>query len=732
MDYNIKLPAKKAMFLVATSFVFSVATKAQQQVQLEAIKANTNTAKLQELANSFKKEYQITTQRIATQKLVGGLEATRMEKDGTVVALNGFGQDGTPLYYTTHADMTANICRADALYADGFLNANIDGTGMKVGVWDAGVALTSHKEFGGRVSNADNTTEIDNHTTMVTGNIVAAGIDSKARGVAYGAEALTHSWSRDKVEVAEAAAEGLLVSNHSYGITSSQVPDWYFGAYIKVSQDWDKIMYNAPYYLMVAAAGNAQNSFDNATPNYGKTQDGFDLLLGFTTAKNNLVVAGVDARIGNDGTVKKANVSGYSSYGPTDDGRIKPDLAGNGTMVYTTGSASNNAYKTAMGTSMAAPGVTGSLILLQQYHESLYGNFMKAATLKGLALHTADDIENPGPDYKIGWGLINTAKAAKVLQSVDYSSVVKELTLTSGETKTFVYDSNGVDPLMVSVSWTDPESGVVNRGTLNEMKAALVNDIDVRVTKNGETYFPWKLNPAKASEPATKGDNTVDPFEKIEIENASGSYAITISHKGTLMHGAQDVSLIVSGVAVSSCKLEAPKGLDLSQVAATGVSVKWDALSEDNLYEVQYKAADEMQWSTLSTWEAEIALENLASGTKYEVKVQSVCTANIASGYSETITFVFQGDATQAEQPEVRKTSDNIDLVVYPNPAVNYLEVNTKMSKDAQYSIINTAGGTIKNGNANNTIDVTNLESGIYIILVQDYEGTKSTKFYKS
>ena len=60
----------------------------------------------------------------------------------------------------------------------------------------------------------------------------------------------------------------MLVSNHSYGIKTDRVPDWYFGSYIKVSQDWDKIMHNAPYYLMVSAAGNSQNSYDNELPNY--------------------------------------------------------------------------------------------------------------------------------------------------------------------------------------------------------------------------------------------------------------------------------------------------------------------------------------------------------------------------------------------------------------------------------------------------------------------------------
>src|SRR5690606_38910569 len=119
-------------------------------------------------------------------------------------------------------------------------------------------------------------------------------------------------------------------------------------------------------------------------PNFGKSADGFDLLLGFTTTKNGLAVAGANTEIGSKGELVQATVAGYSSFGPVDDGRVKPDLAGDGTNILSTSSATNSSYQVSAGTSMAAPGVTGSLLLLQQYHEELFGTYMKAATLKGL------------------------------------------------------------------------------------------------------------------------------------------------------------------------------------------------------------------------------------------------------------------------------------------------------------------------------------------------------------
>merc|ERR1711974_194031 len=138
--------------------------------------------------------------------------------------------------------------------------------------------------------------------------------------------------------------------------------------------------------------------------------------MGHSTSKNNLVVAnGQDANVNADGSLNSVVINSSSSEGPTDDLRIKPDITGNGTGVYSTDSDSNSDYATLTGTSMASPNVTGTLLLLQQHFSSLNGSFMRAATLKGLALHTADDAGIVGPDAVYGWGLLNAKAAAEVI-----------------------------------------------------------------------------------------------------------------------------------------------------------------------------------------------------------------------------------------------------------------------------------------------------------------------------
>ena len=130
-------------------------------------------------------------------------------------------------------------------------------------------------------------------------------------------------------------------------------------------------------------------------------------------SKNSLIVAnGQDALINADGTLNSVTISSSSSEGPTDDLRIKPDITGNGTGLYSTYESADDIYNTISGTSMASPNITGSLLLLQQYYNEMFGSFMRASTLKGLALHTADDIGVKGPDAVTGWGLMNAKKVA--------------------------------------------------------------------------------------------------------------------------------------------------------------------------------------------------------------------------------------------------------------------------------------------------------------------------------
>ncbi len=263
-----------------------------------------------------------------------------------------------------------------------------------------------------------------------------------------------------------------------------------------------------------------------------------------------MIANGQDANVDANGNLISVTRNSGSSEGPTDDYRIKPDIMGNGTSLYSSLETSDSAYGNLTGTSMSAPNVSGSLLLLQDHYFDLNATFMRAATLKGLALHTADDVAPTGPDANTGWGQMNTKAAAEAITAAPTGAVISELTLNQGQSYQVTIQSDGVNPLKASISWTDP-AGAVNNGT-NSNTPALVNDLDLRLS-NGTVYTPWRLTGVTTN---GFGDNTVDPYERIDIAGASGQYTLTVTHKGTLSSGSQNFSLIVTGGIIAAASPE--------------------------------------------------------------------------------------------------------------------------------------------------------------------------------
>ena len=84
---------------------------------------------------------------------------------------------------------------------------------------------------------------------------------------------------------------------------------------------------------------------------------------------------------------------------------------------------------------------------------------MRAATLKGLVIHTADECgPADGPDYTYGWGLMNTLKAARAISAdVAEAFTISELMLWDGCMGELRISTDGTsDELRVTVCWTDP------------------------------------------------------------------------------------------------------------------------------------------------------------------------------------------------------------------------------------------------------------------------------------
>ncbi|HSV26713.1 MAG TPA: S8 family serine peptidase, partial [Sedimentisphaerales bacterium] len=489
---------------------------------------------------------------------------TRGVRGRVFYELVGF-ENGTPLYYETYNENAAISTAANLLQ---ILPYNLTASGVIVGVWDAGNVRRTHQEFGGLNSRVvrRNSEPNNPHATHVAGTIAAAGVVAQAKGMAPGATIWSYfmgafgTSDHAQMEMVAATAPGqsdrLYLSNHSYGYSCGWVwydstsPEWVgrnltpardekFGRYGPVAAAWDDVCYNAPYFLPFKAAGNDR---DDAAPMVGQLfyrwesfgmqvqrvwyaynpsvhppadgawLGGYDTVPDVSTAKNVMTVGAVEAAVSGfmrDPT--RASVASFSAWGPTDDGRIKPDIVASGVSLYSPGwynlvepnnplyvAESDFSYNVQSGTSMAAPNASGSAALLVELYGRLFpGQAMLSSTLKALIIHTADDLGNAGPDYVYGWGLMNAKAAADVIalhRQEPLAKTIYEGVLSGWDNVhyyTFIRENNS--DVRVTLCWTDP-AGTPTLAA-DDPSPRLVRDLDLRVVDSSGTLgWPYVLD----------------------------------------------------------------------------------------------------------------------------------------------------------------------------------------------------------------------------------------------
>lgn len=539
---------KRTQHFLITILFFSMSLSYSQTEAERRKIANTYDSQASiELQNYLESEFEKSQQRISAY-LNSLTDAERNQID--LDKLRDVSIAGIPLFCVSHNSSSATTIRADHLHTGGSLGLDLNGQNMIAGVWEAqnGYPLTTHLDLLNRITIIDGGASVNFHATHVTGTIISSGDNialNLGRGIAYQASVLAANSSNDTSEMSIQASQGLLVSNHSYGLQAGSLPLWRFGAYSSDSFNLDLITSTYPYYLPVVSAGNDRDNFSA----YNPTKAGYDLLTGLSNGKNGITSAAVNTVL-NYTQPSDVNMSTFSNWGPTDDGRIKPDISSKGVGVLSTSNASNTAYANSQGTSMSAPAISGLLLLLQQHYNNVNNNYMLSATARGLLLHTADEAGPfQGPDYSFGWGLANGSRAASLISNNNTTSFIQETQLNEGETNTLSVEAYGNEPLMVSICWTDPAGSPVN-GTVDDLTPDLVNDLDIKLSSNGTDYYPWKLNVVSPSSAATRNStNDVDNFEKVEVDspNANEVFMVTVNHKNQLQSGQQNYSIIISG-----------------------------------------------------------------------------------------------------------------------------------------------------------------------------------------
>ena len=327
-----------------------------------------------------------------------GIAVRRELPNGGVMELQRIAPGVGPVFYITNNLDAADSVSTDEVRPGRSAGLSLEGDGMTVAEWDGG-AIYNHDDFIGRLTQVDSPSAISGHSTHVAGTLIGSGdgLEARSKGMAYKAHLDAYDWNSDTAEMAAAAATGLLISNHSYGIaagwiyTGGVAPDTWlwiggeadtdiedpnFGYYDSESQLWDQIAFDAPYYLIVKAAGNDrsdigpspgeeytiinQDGVEQGTSTLPRNADcapaGYDCLPTNSVAKNVLTVGAVDDVPGGYSPLAgpaQVLMAPFSSWGPSDDGRIKPDVMGNGVFLISAWPTSPF-YAAAAGTSMAA------------------------------------------------------------------------------------------------------------------------------------------------------------------------------------------------------------------------------------------------------------------------------------------------------------------------------------------------------------------------------------------
>ncbi len=575
---------KKFTFIIVLN-IFFLKSYAQTLAVPDPIELAQHKAILQQKAQQGYDAYPAYKKTLDSLAEELGIPIRKELRNGGAMVLQGFTDGDIPIYYITHnkgAAATISVNSAQDIFG-------LTGKTITIGLWDDGLPKDSHIEINDKVVFGKESDDINPsagiHPTHTSGTMIAIGDNPEAKGMAPKADIIAYDFNNDLAEINKAAGDNLLISCHPYGWGSGwqdvskpgDPPDWQwfgdleidaiedykFGFYDSRSEQLDIITQLAPYYLIVTSAGNDRNDKDpeNNLPEPDGGDEGYDCISTYSGSKNILTIGAVDDINGGYQNENDVVMTDFSSWGPTDDGRIKPDIVANGVSVLSSYDVNGQIpiYETLNGTSMASASATGGAALLIEHQRKLYSNISeskgypyRSSTLKGLIIHTADEAGlHDGPDYQFGWGLMNIYKAASLMEKdADQCINIREYDLFSGGEVTLpILKQNTDEPLKVTICWTDPPHQGLEP-ELNPTIKTLINDLDLRVLENGGQIFkPWVLGGlANPSAPATTGDNNTDNVEQVVIpKDETGHFTIKISHKGMLEGSKQVVSVIISG-----------------------------------------------------------------------------------------------------------------------------------------------------------------------------------------
>ncbi len=358
------------------------------------------------------------------------------------------------------------------------------------------------------------------------------------------------------------------------------------GEYTFNSKDTDDFLYNFEDMLILFSAGNDGPSLDT---------------IGSPGTSKNVLTVG--ALLHGNSPIAVS----FSSRGPTDDGRLKPDIMATGTSIESAaGDSSTNSTiespsrKSISGTSMSTPITAGSSALVRQYYtEGFYptgianandehtptGVLLKATLINGAGIASGHF------DNTTGWGRVNLNNSI-MFDDSDKHLRAWEINnangLKTGENTEIKLEVKAGQPLAITLAWYDVPGPFGSNKTL-------VNDIDLEVRVDGQLYKGNVWSDTAISSTGGERDS-INTVEQVRIPNPiEGVY--TISVKGTNVPGVEQVNSFRQGFALVATghfdnigsvpsALTAVSNLNAESLGDNGIQLSWNGGANADYFEV--------------------------------------------------------------------------------------------------------------------------------------------------
>ncbi len=449
----------------------------------------------------------------------------------------------------------------------------LSGKNITVGIGD-NAEISTHVDFTGRLINRVYATP-SFHGIHTSGTVGGAGIlDVRNHGMAPKAT-IVSQWFSDIITNTPAYVTdyNMIATNNSYTDADNGCPG--DGIYDVLSNYADAQMINYPTVLHVFSAGN--DGLYTCSPYpfaYGTIKTGWQ------SAKNVLTVGAIDQA--------DYSIASFSSRGPVQDGRIKPEIVASGINVFST--RQNNTYGNNSGTSMSGPIIAGAVTLLNERYRQINGGATpKAALLKALLCNTAEDLGSPGPDYTFGFGMMNARRAIEAMEGNRY------FVSTVAPASYPITIPAGVRRLKVMLYWADP-AAAANAGS------TLVNDLDLTVTAPGpSTVLPLVLSaiPGSVALDAAPGVDHRNNIEQVVIDNpVAGTFNLNVN-AFAVPQGPQEYILTYQ-LDMNGVTVEYPFGGE-TWVPGETETIRWSAYGDEaNSFSVDSSFDNGVTWGTIN------------------------------------------------------------------------------------------------------------------------------------